>query len=85
MLKYYLDLMFHLSDSYNINPYLLVTDYTTNTEKTHVMTFMLAEKICNNIENLKTWESIDNEQHLSQNIDLKMEDQVDIQLPENQG
>ena len=30
MLKFYLDLMFHLSDNFNINPYLLVQDYTTN-------------------------------------------------------
>ena len=53
MLKYYLDLMFHLSDNYNCNPYLLVHNYTTNAQQTHVMTHMLAEKICSCIENLE--------------------------------
>ena len=52
LLKYYLDLLFHFSDNYNINPYLLAQEYITNKDKTHVMTHMLAEKICHNIINL---------------------------------
>ena len=55
MLKFYLDLMFQLSDNYNLNPYLLVQDYTTSTEKTHVMAHMLAEKVCDHIINLDRW------------------------------
>ena len=56
MLKYYLDLLFHLSDNYNVNPYLLVQENSSNIEKTNVMTHMLAEKICDSIVNIdKLW------------------------------
>lgn len=63
MLKYYLDLMFHLSDNYNCNPYLLLHNYTTNESKTHVMTHMLAEKICNSIKNVEQWTDLMDEEH----------------------
>ena len=46
MLKFYLDLLFHVSDNYNCNPYLLVHNYSTNQVQNHVMTHILAEKIC---------------------------------------
>lgn len=56
MLKFYLDLLFHVSDNYNCNPYLLVHSYSNNHCQIHAMTHMLAEKICDSITNLRRWQ-----------------------------
>ena len=52
MLQSNLDFMFNFSENYNINPYLMVQDSTTNMQKTHIMTHILVENICENIVNL---------------------------------